>query len=63
MAQLVKQLTLDFSSGQDLTVHEIKPCVGLCADSVESVWVSLSPLSLPPPPNKLKKKLKKKHCK
>ena len=27
MAQLVKHLTLDFGSGYDLTVIEIKPCV------------------------------------
>ena len=43
MAQLVKRPTLDFSSGRDLTVHEIKLCVGLCADSVEPAWESVSP--------------------
>ena len=40
MAQLVKCLTLDFGSGQDLTVCEFEPYVGLCADSVEPAWDS-----------------------
>ena len=35
MAQLVKCPTPDFSSGHDLTGHEIKPNVGLGADYVE----------------------------
>ena len=35
VAQLVKRLTPDFGSGHDLTVCEIEPRVGLCADSVE----------------------------
>ena len=49
MAQSVELLTLDFSSGHDLRVHGFKPHVGLSADSVESVWDSLSPcLSAPP---------------
>ena len=48
MAQSVERLTLDFGSGCDLTVHEIKPCVGLWADGTESAWDSLS-LSLPLP--------------
>ena len=43
MAQSVKRLTLDFRSGQDLTVCETEPYVGLCADRVEPVWDSLSP--------------------
>ena len=34
--------TLDFRSGHDLTVCESRPCVGLCADSVEPAWDSLS---------------------
>ena len=42
MAQLVKHLTLSFGSGHDLRVHEIKPCVGLCADSEDPAWDSLS---------------------
>ena len=46
MAQLVKRLTLDFGSGHDLTVHGFEPRVGLCADSAEPAWESLS-LSLP----------------
>ena len=49
VAQLGKRLTLDFSSGHDLTVCEFESHIRLCADSVESAWVSLSlPLSLPP---------------
>ena len=47
MAQLVKRPTLGFSSGHDLTVHEFEPRTGLCADSVEPAWDSLSlPLHL-----------------
>ena len=49
MAQAVKRLTLDFSSGHDLTVCETEPRVGLCNDSTEPAWDSLSPsLSAPP---------------
>ena len=53
MAQQVKCPTLDLGSGHDLTVHELEPHVGLCADSAESAWNSLSaslsaPLPLPP---------------
>ena len=48
MARSVKRLTLDFSSGHDLTVaSEIEPCVGLCADSEEPAWDRPS-LSAPP---------------
>ena len=43
MAQSVEQLTLGFGSGHDLTVCECEPLVGLCADSVEPAWDSLSP--------------------
>ena len=47
--QWVKRLTLDFGSGHDLTVCEIKPHVWLCADSMEPAWDSLCPfLSAPP---------------
>ena len=46
MAQLVRYLTLDFSSGHDLTVRGFKPHIQLCADSVEPAWGSLS-LPLP----------------
>ena len=48
-AQSVKCPTLDFSSGHDLTVCEIEPCVGLCTDSMEPVWDSLSPSLCPSP--------------
>ena len=37
MAQSVKCLTLDPSSGHGLTVCGFKPHIGLCADSMESV--------------------------
>ena len=36
-------------SGHDLTVWEIKPHIGLCANSVEPAWDSLS-LTLSAPP-------------
>ena len=49
MAQSVKRVTLDFSSGHDIIVHEFKPCVGLRADGTEPAWDSFSPsLSAPP---------------
>ena len=35
VAQSVKRLTLGFSSGHDLTVHGLEPCVRLCAFSIE----------------------------
>ena len=38
----LSQLGVDFSSGHDLTVHEFKPHVGLCVDSAEPAWDSLS---------------------
>ena len=42
-------LTLGFGSGHDLTVHGIKPRVGLRADNAEPAWDSLFPaLSVPP---------------
>ena len=43
MTQSVKHLTLDFSSGHDITVHEFEPHIGLCADSAEPAWDPLSP--------------------
>ena len=50
MAQLVKRLTLDLGSGHDLAVREFEPCVGLCTDSTDRAWDSLSlSLSLPLP--------------
>ena len=51
MAPSVKRATLDFGSGRDLPVRGLEPHPGLCADSEEPAWDSLSlPLSLPPPP-------------
>ena len=53
MAQSVKCLTLAFRSGHDLTVCELQPHVGLCADSAEPAWDSLCPsLSAAPLPSK-----------
>ena len=50
MAHLVKRPTLDFGSGHDLMVHQFKPYIGLCTDSMEPAWDSLPPsLSAPPP--------------
>ena len=43
VAQLVKRLTLDLSSGLDLTVPGIKPHIRLCADSAEPAWDFVSP--------------------
>ena len=37
-APLVTCLTLDFGLGHDLTVHEFKPHIRLCADSAEPAW-------------------------
>ena len=49
-AQWVKYPTLGFCSGHDLTVPEFEPRMGLCTDSLEPAWDSLSlPLSLPFP--------------
>ena len=51
VAQSVKRLTLDFSSGYDLTVCEIEPSIELCADGTEPAWNSFSlSLSLYPSP-------------
>ena len=50
MAQLVKCPTRDFGSGHDFMAHDIKPRVGLCANSAELAWDSLSPFSLCPSP-------------
>ena len=47
MAQSVKHLILDFSSGHDLTVHEFEPHI--CAVSTEPAWDSLSPRLFAPP--------------
>ena len=48
---VVERLTLGFSSGHDLTAHE--PHVGLCADSVEPAWASLSVPVCPSPARSL----------
>ena len=42
MAQLVMCPTLDLVSGHDLMVCEFEPHMGLCAESVEPAWDSLS---------------------
>ena len=48
MAQLVKCLTLDSSSGHDLIVRGFEPHIWALADSAEPTWDSLSPfLSVP----------------
>ena len=49
MAESVKHLTLDFGSRHGLMIRGIEPHVGLCADSVEPAWDSLS-LSVSAPP-------------
>ena len=68
MVQSIKQPTLGFGSGHDLVVGEFKPHIGLCADSVESAWDSLSlcpshACVLTLKINKLKKEKKKKERK
>ena len=45
VAQSVKCPTLDLGSGHDLMVSEFEPRTGLCADSAEPAWDSLSPHS------------------
>ena len=42
VAQSVGRLTLDFSSGHDRMVLEIEPHIGLCTNSAEPAWDSLS---------------------
>ena len=49
MARSVEHPIVDADSGHDLRVLGVKPHVGLCADSLEPAWDSLSPsLSAPP---------------
>ena len=51
VALLVKHPTLDFGPGGDLKVREFELCIGLCADSMSSLSLSLSapsPLALSP---------------
>ena len=48
MAQSVNCPILGFGSHHDLTTHEFEHHIGLCAESVELAWDSLSPsLSAP----------------
>ena len=42
MVLSVERPTLDLESSRDLTVQEFEPCIGLCADSAEPAWDSLS---------------------
>ena len=46
VTQSVEHLTLGFGSGHDFVLCEFEPCMGLCTDSTEPTWDSLSP-SLP----------------
>ena len=62
MAQLVKHLIPDFGSSRDLTVGGFEPHIGLCADSKEPAWDSLSP-SLSGMPSLMKNKTKTKQNK
>ena len=51
VAQSVRRPSLDLDSCHDLMGHGFEPYVGLCADSAECTWDSLSlPLSLSPSP-------------
>ena len=43
VAQSVEYPTLDLCSGHDLMVRELEPRIGLCTNSVEPAWDSLSP--------------------
>ena len=43
MAQSVEHPTVNFGSGHDVTIHEIEPRIGLCADGAGPAWDSLSP--------------------
>ena len=49
MAQPVTYLTAGSGPSHDLTVCEFKPRIGLCADSAEPAWDSLSPILSAPP--------------
>ena len=49
LAQSLKQPTLDFGSGRDLTVREFEPHIGLCAHSVSLLGILCLPVSLPLP--------------
>ena len=47
VAQSIEHPSLDFSSGQDLTVHEIEPHI--VTVSTQPAWDSLSPSHSTPP--------------
>ena len=50
VAQSIERPTLGFGSGHDLMVRGSEPHFGLCTDSEEPAWDTLSPsLSAPPP--------------
>ena len=42
VAQSVMRLTLGLGSGHDLMVCRFESCIGLCVDSAEPAWGSLS---------------------
>ena len=53
LPQQVELPSLDFGSGHDLTVCGFEPHIGLCTDSMETAWDSVSlPLSLLQPHSK-----------
>ena len=53
-AQWVKCPALDFGSGHDRPVREFEPCIGLCTDSAEPAWESVTPSLCPSPTLSLK---------
>ena len=59
VAQSAEHLTLDFSSGHDLTVHGIEHHVRLPTDSTEPAWDLFSPSLLALPPLTLSLKINK----
>ena len=59
VAQLVKQLALDFSSSHDLMILKLEPHVELCTDNMEPTWDSLSPSLSAHPPHSLSLKINK----
>ena len=59
VARSVKCLTLDFSSGHDLTILEFEPQVGLCTNSPQPAWDSVSPSLCPSPAGTLSLSLSK----
>lgn len=50
MTQSVKLLILDCSSCHEPTICEMKPHIGLCANSAKPTWDCLFPSLCPPPP-------------